>query len=98
MNDNKTPIVNRIITGRNCAEIFFNNDDMVILASYDKPVSAILNRSKPASERLYCSIDIMGTTKTTRKHIKEFAYIYGFRDILPIEINEKELFDLMAGK
>jgi hypothetical protein len=92
------PVVNRVVTGRNCAEVSFNNDDFTVLFSYDMPVAAVLDRSKPASERLHCSINIMGCTNTTRKHIKEFFTIYGFRDILPVETNEKELMELVAGK
>lgn len=97
---NKIPVITGFVTGRNYVEVSFDNDDMVVLVSYGKPVAAIINRNNPVLRtlRTHCSIDEMGVSKTTRKHIKEFFNVYGFRDLIPVETTEKELYELMAGK
>jgi hypothetical protein len=91
------PLINRLITNRNCAEISFNNDDIVVLFSYDRAVAAIINRSQPAANRINCVIEEV-PSKTTQKHINMFMEVYGFRDIKPVLTTSQELFDLMNGK
>lgn len=100
MNSQQTinrPIINRVVTDRNFAEVSFDNDDIVVLFSYDKPVACIINRSKPAKDRINCVIEKV-PSRTTQKHINTFMEVYGFRDIKPVFTNEEELFDLMNGK
>lgn len=92
----KTPILQNIMTGRNCAFLSFNENNILVLVSYNNPVAAIINRNSPL-ETVSCVIEKV-PSKTTQKHINLFMEYYGFEEEKHVFTNEAELYDLMAGK
>lgn len=84
------PILNNICTGKNYAELSFNNGDIIILVSYNKPVAAIVNKIHATIEN--------PPSKIIKRNIEDFFAKYGYVNLIPVFVSESELYELMAGK